>query len=119
MTIVLGIGSVFFRSADPDALFAWYSLCLGADEGTGPESGRTRHQQLVCSIMDGGHAASSECRDEFSFKLIVDDVGATLRTIAEHGGTVIGETLTAEGWQLGWFIDPEGNKVELWQPRLN
>jgi len=119
MTIVLGIGSVFFQSADPDALFAWYSLCLGAGDSADPGAGRSRHQQLVCSIMDGGDAASDECRDDFTFKLIVDDVGATLRTIAEHGGTVVGATLTAEGWQLGWFIDPEGNKVELWQPRLN
>ena len=69
--------------------------------------------------MDGCHAASNECRDDSSFKLIVDDVGATPGTIAEHGGTVIGETITAERWQLGWFIDPEGNKVEIWQPRLN
>lgn len=119
MTVVLGVGSVFFRSPDPDALFAWYSRCLGVDDPESRCDSVARHQQLVCSIVDGGNAASDECRDDFTFKLIVDDVGGTLRTIADHGGTVIGTTRTAEGWQLGWFIDPDGNKVELWQPRFN
>jgi len=119
VTVVLGVGSVFFLSADPDALYAWYSRCLGVDDTATSDSAAMRRQQLVCSILDGGGAASGECRDDFTFKLIVDNVGDTLRSIADHGGIVIGDTETAEGWQLGWFIDPEGNKVELWQPRFN
>ena len=53
------------------------------------------------------------------FNLIVKDVDAALRDIADAGGTVVGEAENGAKGRFGWFIDPDGNKVELWQPKLN
>lgn len=122
MAKILGVGSVFIRSPDPDGLYAWYSRCLGLDHADfcpptpGAESG---HNPLLWSIVDGDPVSLEHGRKDFSFNLIVSDVDAALRDIADAGGTVVGEAENGDKGRFGWFIDPDGNKVELWQPKLN
>ena len=53
---------------------------------------------------------------EFMVNLIVDDLDGALAQVVEGGATVVGEIEESEFGRFGWFIDPEGNKVELWQP---
>lgn len=119
MTRILGVGGLLIRSPDPDELYAWYSRCLGA-AGTGAEAGGvTAEANMLCSIIDGEPPARETGRPDFSFKLVVSDVGVALRAIADEGGTVVGEGRTRDGMKLGWFIDPDGNRVELWQPNVN
>ena len=48
--------------------------------------------------------------------LVVDDLDGALRQVREGGATVIGDVLVHEYGLFGWFADPEGNQVELWQP---
>lgn len=48
--------------------------------------------------------------------LIVDDIDAAPARVAEGGGTVLPEREDSEYGRFGWFLDPEGHKVELWQP---
>ena len=53
---------------------------------------------------------------DFMFNLIVDDLDGALGQVHLGGGQVVGEIEEHEYGRFGWFIDPDGNKVELWQP---
>ena len=122
MAKILGVGSVFIRSPDPDGLYAWYSRCLGVVPGSGAARGpddAACNDPLLWSIVDGDPQSLDHGRRDFTFNLIVEDVDAALRGIADGGGTVVGEAETGARGRFGWFIDPDGNKVELWQPNLN
>lgn len=120
MTKILGVGGLLIKSPDPEALYAWYSRCLGTDDdGASSARAPVREANVLCSIIDGESSSFDHGRKDFAFKLIVEDVDETLRAVADEGGTVVGESRTENGMRLGWFIDPEGNRVELWQPELN
>lgn len=122
MAKILGVGSVFIHSSDPDGLFAWYSQCLGSEA---IESQHSRSalvdtdKLLLWSVVDGDPDSLNHGRNDFTFNLIVDDVDSALRQIEHAGGTIVGEAESGEKGRFGWFIDPDGNKVELWQPILN
>ena len=126
MAKIIGVGSIFIRSPDPDGLYAWYSNCLGEsgstecrDRDVTASSVTRTSDPLLCSIVDGDPESARYGRDDFTFNLIVSDVDAALRSVADGGGTIVGEAANGERGRFGWFIDPEGNRVELWQPKLN
>jgi predicted enzyme related to lactoylglutathione lyase len=122
MAKILGVGSVFIRSPDPDGLYAWYNRCLGSEPAAGePNTGIFGEEDnpLLWSIVDGDPQSLDHGRKDFTFNLIVTDVDAALHEIAEAGGTVVGEACSDEKGRFGWFIDPDGNRIELWQPKLN
>ena len=104
MAKILGVGSVFIRSPDPDGLFAWYSRCLGSDalESPAPQGSAAidTNKLLLWSIVDGDPNSLEYGRRDFTFNLIVDDVDAALREIEDAGGTVVGE---AENGAKGRF----------------
>ena len=122
MAKIIGVGSIFIRSPDPDGLYAWYARCLSqADEGSDGASLALdgSSSALLCSIVDGDPHSIDYGRRDFTFNLIVSDVDAVLQEIADAGGTMVGEAETGDRGRFGWFIDPDGNKVELWAPKLN
>jgi len=51
------------------------------------------------------------------FNLVVDDLDGALDQVREGGAEVLGEIEESEYGRFGWFIDPDGNKVELWEPK--
>ena len=114
----------FFKSPNPAKLQAWYAQYLGidaqSDEGmsfaifpfnTMPENGYT-----VWSMFDSGTTHFAPSSKEFMFNLIVDNLEEALRQVAAGGAQEVGEVQQSEYGGFGWFIDPDGNKVELWQP---
>ena len=122
MAKILGVGSVFIHSADPDGLFAWYSQCLGSEAIESQQSRSAlvdTDKLLLWSVVDGDPDSLNHGRNDFTFNLIVEDVDSALRQIEDAGGTIVGEAENGEKGRFGWFIDPDGNKVELWQPILN
>ena len=50
------------------------------------------------------------------FNLIVDDLEGVLKRVSDGGGEIVGEMEEYDFGKFGWFLDPDGNKVELWQP---
>ncbi len=52
----------------------------------------------------------------FMFNLIVDDLDGALAQVADGGAEIVGEPVEYDYGRFGWFVDPDGNKVELWQP---
>ncbi|MES2316502.1 MAG: VOC family protein [Pseudomonadota bacterium] len=121
MAKVLGIGGVFFKSDDPQALMAWYQATLGlptdsADyasffAATMPPGGCT-----VFSPFKTGSDYFAPSKREFMFNLIVDDLDGALRQVTAAGAELAGEPQSFDYGRFGWFIDPDGNKVELWEP---
>ncbi len=122
MARVLGIGGVFFRSDDPKTLVEWYQRWLGVPisfphgaaftPDTMPPNGAT-----VWSPFDRATKYFDPATRDYMFNLVVDDLEGALAQVREGGAEVVGDIEEQEYGRFGWFMDPEGNKVELWQPK--
>jgi predicted enzyme related to lactoylglutathione lyase len=116
----LAVGGIFFKSDDPAALCAWYGEALGMpvdDHGAMlPMAGQ--HPAAYCQWApfkaDTTYFGAPD--QAYMFNLIVDDVRAVLEHVSAKGGTPVGEVQDLEYGTFGWFVDPEGRKVELWTP---
>lgn len=124
MKRVTGIGGIFFQARDPATLRAWYKAHLGIDvqdwggtafqwtDATGaPVSGTT-----VWSIGAAGGDQFAPGKASFMINYRVDDLAGLLQALRAEGCHVLDKTDDSEYGKFGWVIDPEGNKVELWQP---
>lgn len=124
MKRVTGIGGIFFQAKDPIALRAWYQKHLDIDvqewggtaftwtDGTGnPTNGTT-----VWSIGAASGDNFAPSTSTFMINYRVEDLAALLQALREDGCNVLEKTDDSEFGKFGWVMDPEGNKVELWQP---
>ena len=121
MAKVLGVGGVFFKCRDAEALRAWYAEHLGlrfADHGSVDFDLRQAPPGALCvwSPFAGDTEYFAPSKKDFMFNLMVDDVEAMLARAEAGGATLHGGIERYEYGSFGWFVDPEGNKVELWQP---
>ncbi|MFG2846748.1 VOC family protein [Kitasatospora sp. NPDC048296] len=116
MERVLGIGGYFLRAADPTALGAWYRDCLGLDTD---EYGLCRQQSgpTVFATFDTDTDYFGSRAQQTMLNFRVRDLDAMLAQLRAKGAAVAEETQDMEGvGRFGWVTDPEGNRVELWQP---
>ncbi|MFD9727088.1 VOC family protein [Streptomyces sp. NPDC059072] len=116
MERVLGIGGYFMRAGDPATLAAWYRDCLGLDAD---EHGLWRQEAgpTVFATFESGtdYFGARSQRTMLAFR--VRDLDAMLAQLRAKGADVDAETQDMEGvGRFGWVTDPEGNRVELWQP---
>jgi predicted enzyme related to lactoylglutathione lyase len=116
MEQVLGIGGYFLRAADPAALSAWYRDHLGLDTD---ENGQWRQEvgPTVFATFESGtdYFGSRDQQTMLNFR--VRDLEAMLAQLRSTGADVAPETEGMEGvGRFGWVTDPEGNRVELWEP---
>jgi predicted enzyme related to lactoylglutathione lyase len=124
MRRVTGIGGIFFKAKDPGALGAWYKQHLGIDvqswggaafdwtDEDGKPVGGTTAWQL--NGPDSTHFAPSSA--PFMVNYRVADLHGLLASLREEGCQVLDKVDDSEYGKFGWVIDPEGNKVELWEP---
>lgn len=114
MERVLGIGGCFIRANDPEALGTWYreNLGIGSEEELWQqEAGPTVFAPFPAD-SDYFPAAQSVM---LNFR--VRDLDAMLAQLRANGADVVEETQDMDGiGRFGWVVDPEGNRVELWQP---
>jgi len=121
MQRVTGIGGIFFKAKDPAALAAWYRDHLGLEVtdwngaifnwgGDGSAPGMTLWSPFAADTdaMAPGTAA-------FMINFRVADLDALLAALRAEGCEVLDSTASEQG-KFGWILDPEGNKVELWEP---
>ena len=122
MKRVTGIGGIFFKSKDPKALGAWYRDHLGLDVSDwggaifnwgGPESEKG---MTIWSVFKSDTDYMEPGTSSFMINFRVDDVHALLAALKSEGCNVVDRTDESEQGKFGWVIDPEGNKVELWEP---
>lgn len=124
MKRVTGIGGVFFNARDPAALHAWYRTHLGIDVqswgGTAftwaDADGQPYKGTTIWSVGAGEGEGFGPAKAPFMINYRVDDLAALLQALRAEGCNVLDKTDDSEYGKFGWVIDPEGNKVELWQP---
>jgi predicted enzyme related to lactoylglutathione lyase len=118
MSRVTGIGGVFIRARDADALRKWYSEHLGIaiDGGSGAQFTWTPGGSTVFSIFEASSPYFGRPDQPSMINFRVDDLDAILAQLRATGVEVIEETAEAEYGKFGWAVDPEGNRFELWQP---
>jgi predicted enzyme related to lactoylglutathione lyase len=116
MERVLGIGGYFLRAADPDALSAWYRECLGLEADEEGQWHPAPGPTVFATFESGtGYFGSQVQQTMLNFR--VRDLDAMLAQLRAHGADVAEETEAMDGvGRFGWVTDPEGNRVELWQP---
>ena len=120
MKRVTGIGGIFFQAKDPAALRAWYQTHLGIDvQAWGGAAFSWAGQTDGATIWSIGAAGGDQFAPgtaPFMINYRVDDLAALLQALRDEGCQVLDKTDDGEYGKFGWVLDPEGNKVELWQP---
>jgi predicted enzyme related to lactoylglutathione lyase len=116
MERVLEIGGYFLRATDPQALTAWYRDCLGLDlDDNGLWQQEPGPTVFAAFEAETDHFGSRTQQTMLNFR--VRDLDAMLAQLRDKGADVSSETQDMEGvGRFGWVTDPEGNRVELWQP---
>lgn len=126
MAKVTGIGGVFFKSTgDHQALAAWYQKHLGiALEPWGggilkwPEDRADDKGLTVWNVAEKDSKWFSPSQASFMINYRVDDLTALLAQLNAAGIPTFQGPESHENGKFAWVIDPEGNKVELWEPKL-
>jgi predicted enzyme related to lactoylglutathione lyase len=126
MKRVTGIGGIFFKANNPVELRAWYKKHLGVDVqdwgGTAfpwsDSEGKPTAGSTVWCISGADGEQFTPSKSSFMINYRVEDVDAVLKLLREEGCNVLDKTDNSEYGKFGWVLDPEGNKVELWQPPL-
>lgn len=124
MQRVTGIGGIFFKAKDPVALRAWYKTHLGIDvqdwggaafrwvDDTGKPTAGTTVWNIAPETTDY-YAPSTAA---FMVNYRVADLHQLLAALRAEGCNLVGDAQDSEFGKFGWVMDPEGNKVELWEP---
>lgn len=121
MARALGVGGIFFKSADPKRLTAWYGEHLGLPVNEWGASLKPADMpaeaitQWTPFKSDTSYFEPSA--KDFMLNLVVDDLDGALEQVRAGGAVVTGDIVEEDYGRFGWFLDPDGNKVELWQPR--
>jgi len=124
MAKVTGIGGVFFKAKDAEGLRAWYRERLGiAPEADHPSTMfRWRHHDAperegatVWSVFDGESEYFGPRQQPYMINYRVDDMEALLAGLEAAGVEIAGREDHEYG-RFAWIVDPEGNRVELWEP---
>jgi predicted enzyme related to lactoylglutathione lyase len=120
MARVIGLGGVFFKARDPKALSDWYAQHLGL---TFEKFGGVKFLDdnalpgcIVWSPFKEETTYFSPSDKPFMFNFRVDDLDALLAQLRGAGVQVDAKVDKSEYGNFGWIMDPEGNRVELWQP---
>lgn len=124
MKRVTGIGGIFFKAKDPVTLRAWYQKHLGIDveEWGGAafrwadSDGKPMMGTTIWNVAgaEGDYYAPST--SSFMINYRVADLERLLQALREEGCNVLEKADDSEYGKFGWVMDPEGNKIELWQP---
>lgn len=124
MKRVTGIGGIFFKAKDAPAMRAWYQRHLGIDvqewggaaftwaDSNGMPTGGT----TIWSVFPEQGEQFAPGNATFMINYRVGDLRALVAVLKEEGCNVLDKIEESEFGVFGWVIDPEGNKVELWQP---
>lgn len=117
MPSVTGFGGAFIRTDDPEALYAWYEQHLGLarSEGCFAFPAATQRARVVFAFFEQ-HEEYFPVAQKAMINLQVDDLDAVLDRLAGEGVAVDPKRESYDFGKFGWFTDPAGNRVELWQP---
>ena len=117
MQRVIGLGGIFFTAKDPTTLREWYRRHLGIDvQSWGgcsfPAAGVDENVWCI-SAEDPTRPAGTP---PFTVNYRVADLDALLQALRDEGCAVEEKSESGEYGKFGWVRDPEGHRIELWQP---
>ena len=118
---VTGLGGVFFKTKDPDGIKEWYKTHLGLNTDQygctfwwKDKEGKDCSTQWSPFKEDTKYFEPSE--KQFMMNFRVENLVALLEALKAEGVEVIGEIQEFDYGKFGYVMDPEGNKLELWEP---
>ncbi len=118
---VTGIGGIFFKTKDPNKTKEWYKNHLGLNTDNygstfwwKDEKGNKCSTQWSPFNADTKYFSPSE--KDFMINYRVENLEELLKLLKEEGITIVGEMETYDYGKFGWILDPDGNKIELWEP---
>ncbi len=118
---VTGLGGFFFKAKDPDAIKTWYRDHLGLQTDNygcsfwwKDEKGEDGMTQW--SPMDENTDYYKPSEKQFMMNFRVENLEELLKALKQEGVEIVGEMQTDDYGKFGWIMDPEGNKIELWEP---
>ena len=120
MARVTGLGGVFYKVANPAATRAWYAEHLGMavdDYGCTFAPDADPKAQTVWSPFKAATDYFAPSERPFMVNFRVDDLDALLAELAAKGIACVGEPQDESYGKFGWIMDPDGLKIELWEPR--
>ena len=126
MARVTGVGGIFFKSTgDHAALAAWYQKHLGMSlEAWGgailrwPDDKAEDRGLTVWHVAEKNTQWFSPSHSSFMVNYRVDDLNALLAQLRAGGVEIVGGPESHENGKFAWIMDPDGNKVELWEPKI-
>jgi predicted enzyme related to lactoylglutathione lyase len=121
---VTGIGGVFFTSQDPERLASWYREHLGIDVGVEgyamfqwrEKEDANRVGATVWAIFPDDTDYFAPGNSPFMLNYRVNDLDAVLTALREEGVWVDDRVQEEDYGRFGWAMDPDGRRIELWQP---
>ena len=125
MKRVTGLGGLFFKAKDPVAMYGWYEKHLGISssaDGTGAtfhwrEADDPEKTGLTAwSIFPQDTTYFNPSTASFMMNFRVENLDTLLKTLKEEGVTVDPKVEGYEYGKFAWIMDPEGNRIELWEP---
>jgi predicted enzyme related to lactoylglutathione lyase len=124
MKRVTGIGGVFFKSDDPAELLDWYRTHLGIASGDWggfafqwQEKGRPNETgYTIWSAFPDTTNYFSPGEQSFMVNFRVADLAGLIAALREEGVEIVGEIEQHANGTFAWILDPEGRKIELWEP---
>ena len=125
MKRVTGLGGVFFKTSDPKKIKEWYGKHLGlpvdeygasfkwieVDKPDAKEPAVTSW-----STFDEKTKYFEPSQKPFMFNYRVENLVELLKVLKGEGVEIVGEIQEYPYGKFGWIMDPDGNKVELWEP---
>ena len=118
---VTGLGGFFFKTKNPDETKKWYKDHLGLpvdDYGCTfwwkDTKGNDCSTQWSPFKEDTDYFSPS--KKQFMMNFRVENLHELLDVLKEEGVTIVGEVEEYDYGKFGWILDPEGNKIELWEP---
>jgi predicted enzyme related to lactoylglutathione lyase len=117
MAKATGIGGAFLRAADPEGLYSWYERHLGLKRRDGCFAFEAKIQRAYVVVAFFPKASDYfPTHQPAMLNFQVDDLDTVLNGLIEAGVEVDPRRERHDYGSFGWFVDPEGNRVELWQP---
>jgi len=118
MKRVTGIGGIFFKSPDSKRLHEWYRRHLGIDvqEWGGAAFSWTAPGSTIWSVFDQDSKYFDPSHSNFMVNYRVEDLQSLLALLRAEGCIVDEKVEESQYGKFGWVLDPDGNRIELWQP---
>ena len=120
---VIGIGGVFLKAQDPKATNEWYDKHLGIKSGQWGGTFIWRHAEdkekmgyTAWSIFKNDTTYTNPSKKDAMINYRVEDLEALLKVLKEEGVEIVGEMQVEDYGKFGWIMDPNGYKIELWEP---